>query len=283
MEILNEIKEVYIKVNKISLHTILVGEGKPLIFLHGFPDFWYGWKNLIPNLKEKFRLIIPDMRGYNLSDKPKGTQKYKIDHLVKDIKGLIEELGLQEPYVAGHDWGGVVTWALAEKYPNLIKKLIILNAPHPKIFEQQLRTNKAQQKASYYIFRFLKPNGEQFLFENEFKWLKLALFGSVVNKDAFDDFDKEQYLKAWSQPDAISCGVKYYKANPSFDDLTGRITIPTLVIHGMKDTALLPTILDGLDTYVKDLEILKVPKSSHWIMHDEPGLLTAKIIEFFNE
>ena len=280
MDILNDIQEKYITTNNITLHTIIIGKGRPLILLHGFPDFWYGWKSVIPELKDKFKLIIPDMRGYNLSDKPKGIQKYKMKYLIDDIKGLIEVLDLKKPFIAGHDWGGAVAWVFAEKYPELIQKLIILNSPHPKIFGKLLRTNKAQQKASYYIFQFLKPSGEQFLFEDDFKWLKIALFGGLVNKKALDDFDKEQYINAWSQPNAIISGVNYYKANPSNDDLDGIIEVPTLVVHGMKDVALLPVILEGLEKYVKDLIILKIPNSSHWVMHEEPHLISTKIIEF---
>ncbi|MEJ2293152.1 MAG: alpha/beta hydrolase [Candidatus Lokiarchaeota archaeon] len=283
MDIFNNIEEKYIKTNNITLHTIIIGKGRPLILLHGFPDFWYGWKGVIPELKTKFKLIIPDMRGYNLSDKPKGTQKYKMKYLIDDIKGLIDALNLEKPYLAGHDWGGVVAWGFAEKYPELIQKLVILNAPHPKIFASLLQSNKAQQKASSYIFQFLKPGGEQFLFEDDFKWLKFALFNSLENKNALNDFDKEYYLKAWSQPNAITSGVKYYKANASFDDFTGIIKVPTLVFHGMKDTALLPVILEGLEKYVEDLKILKIPNSSHWIMHEEPELVSTKIIEYLEK
>lgn len=280
MEIFNDIEEKYIKTNDITLHTIVIGKGRPVILLHGFPDFWYGWKGIIPELKTKFKLIIPDMRGYNLSDKPKGTQKYKMKYLIDDIKGLINALNLERPYLAGHDWGGVVAWGFAEKYPELIRKLIILNAPHLKIFASLLQTNKAQQKASSYIFQFLKPGGEQFLFEDDFRWLKFAVFNGLQNKKSLNDFDKEQYMKAWSQPDAIISGVNYYKANVSFDDFTGFINVPTMVFHGMKDTALLPVILEGVEKYVRDLKILKIPNSSHWIMHEEPHLISTKIIEF---
>ena len=280
MEIFNDIEEKYIKTNDITLHTIVIGNGRPLILLHGFPDFWYGWKGIIPQLKTKFKLIIPDMRGYNLSDKPKGIQKYKMKYLIDDIKGLINALNLERPYLAGHDWGGVVSWGFAEKYPELIRKLIILNAPHLKIFASLLQTNKAQQKASSYIFQFLKPGGEQFLFKDDFRWLKFAVFNGLQNKNALNDFDKDQYMKAWSQPDAIISGVNYYKANVSFDDFTGFINVPTLVFHGMKDAALLPVILEGVERYVRDLKVLKIPNSSHWVMHEEPQLISTKILEF---
>ncbi|MHA1321105.1 MAG: alpha/beta fold hydrolase, partial [Promethearchaeota archaeon] len=226
MELFDEIEEKLIETNGIKLHTVMIGEGPPLVLLHGFPDFWYGWKSVISGLKSDYKLIIPDMRGFNLSDKPKGVSNYKIELLIDDIKGLIESLNLGKVYLAGHDWGGAVAWAFAEKYPDMLQKLAILNAPHMKIFQQKLRTDKKQQKASFYIFEFLKPDREKFLFKDDYKWLKFAVFEGMINKKDFTDFDKEQYLKAWGQPGAILGGVNYYRANTSFKDSTGKITVP---------------------------------------------------------
>lgn len=281
MELFDEIEEKMVETNGIKLHTVMIGEGPPLVLLHGFPDFWYGWKSVIPGLKNDYKLIIPDMRGYNLSDKPKGVDNYKIEILMNDIKGLIESLGLESVFLAGHDWGGAVAWAFAEKYPELLRKVAILNSPHSKIFQQKLRNDKNQQKASFYIFEFLKPNGEKFLFENDYKWLKFAVFEGIINKSNFTDFDKEQYLNAWTQPGAILGGVNYYRANTSFKDLTGKIEIPTLVIHGMKDVAVLSSVLDGLSDYVNDLKIVRAENSSHWVMHDQPELVVSSFKEFF--
>ena len=281
MELLNEIEEKFVETNNIKLHTIVIGEGPPLVLLHGFPDFWYGWKSVITSLKKYYKLIIPDMRGYNLSDKPEGVEKYKIEILVEDIKGLIESLSLGKVFLAGHDWGGVVAWAFAEKYPELLQKLAILNAPHMKIFQQKLRTDKKQQKASFYIFEFLKPEGEKFLFKDDYKWLKFAVFEGMKNKSNLTDFDKEQYLSAWTQPGAILGGVNYYRANVSFDDWTGKIAVPTLVIHGMKDSAVLSSVLNGLSDYVDDLKIVRAENSSHWVMHDQPELVVSSFKEFF--
>jgi len=281
MELLNEIEEKFVETNNIKLHTIVIGEGPPLVLLHGFPDFWYGWKSVITSLKKYYKLIIPDMRGYNLSDKPEGVEKYKIEILVEDIKGLIESLSLGKVFLAGHDWGGVVAWAFAEKYPELLQKLAILNAPHMKIFQQKLRTDKKQQKASFYIFEFLKPDGEKFLFKDDYKWLKFAVFEGMKNKSNLTDFDKEQYLSAWTQPGAILGGVNYYRANVSFDDWTGKIAVPTLVIHGMKDSAVLSSVLNGLSDYVDDLKIVRAENSSHWVMHDQPELVVSSFKEFF--
>ncbi|MHA1479297.1 MAG: alpha/beta fold hydrolase [Promethearchaeota archaeon] len=281
MELFDEIEEKLIETNGIKLHTVMIGEGPPLVLLHGFPDFWYGWKSVISGLKSDYKLIIPDMRGFNLSDKPKGVSNYKIELLIGDIKGLIESLNLGKVYLAGHDWGGAVAWAFAEKYPDMLQKLAILNAPHMKIFQQKLRTDKKQQKASFYIFEFLKPDGEKFLFKDDYKWLKFAVFEGMINKKEFTDFDKEQYLKAWRQPGAILGGVNYYRANTSFKDSTGKITVPTLVIHGMKDIAVLPSVLDELSNYVSDLKVIRAENASHWVMHDVPELIISSFKEFF--
>jgi len=280
MDLFKEIEEVYIDTHGIKLHTIVIGSGEPIILLHGFPEFWYCWKSVIPELKENFKLIIPDMRGYNLSDKPNDVKKYKMEFLIGDIKGLIEELNLKRVYLAGHDWGGVVAWAFAEKYPNLLKKLIILNAPHPKIFQKRLRTDKKQQEASSYIFEFLKPQAEKKLYEDDYRRLKKAVFEDMCSKTNFTEFDKEKYIEAWSQPGAILGGVNYYRANTNFDELTGIIEVPTLIIWGMKDVALLPQQLEGLSDYVKNLKIVRSENSSHWITHDDPDLIISSIKEF---
>ena len=277
-ELFDEIEERYINANGVKLHTILVGTGKPLLLLHGFPDFWYGWKNVIIGLKDKYKLIIPDLRGFNLSEKPTGVKHYNMNILVEDIRSLSEELDLGKFNLAGHDWGGVVAWVFAEKYPEILEKLIILNAPHPKIFQDKLRTDKAQQKASYYIFEFLKPEGEKFLFEDDSKWLKRALFSSVKT-----ELDRQKYIEAWSQPDAIISGVNYYRANLSFNEWTGVINVPTLIIWGMKDVALLPQLLEGLSEFVNNYKIVKSKNSSHWIMHDDPELVNLSIHKFLED
>ncbi|MFW9818292.1 MAG: alpha/beta fold hydrolase [Candidatus Thorarchaeota archaeon] len=278
MQNLNKIEKEFIETNGIKLHTIIVGSGEPVILLHGFPEFWYCWSKVIPLLKDDFKLIIPDMRGYNLSDKPMGVENYNIEILVEDIKGLAEQIGINKFNLVGHDWGGALSWIFAEKYPELLNKLIILNAPHPKIFSEKLRTDKQQQKASFYIFEFYKPNGETFIIENGYERLREFVFTK-----SFSDFDKKQYLKAWAQPGAIEGGVNYYRANTSFKNWTGIIEIPTLVLWGMKDLFLTPQLLDGLSNYVQDLRIEKNEEASHWITHDVPEFVSSKIREFIQD
>ena len=280
-EWLNELEERFIDVNGISLHTVIIGNGKPLVLLHGFPEFWYSWRHLIPQLKTDFQLIIPDLRGYNLSDKPDGVDNYHIDLLVSDVIGIIESLGFEEVYLAGHDWGGVLAWCVAEKHPNFISKLVILNAPHLKIFQDLLKNNQEQQKASYYIFEFLKPEEENNLIRDDCKRLQTALIAGLSNNPKLTEIDKERIRAAWDQPGTLLAGVNYYRANLDYKDWTGMIHVPTLVIHGMKDTAILPVVLNGLKEYVKELQIVRDENSGHTVMSDNPQLVINEFRAFF--
>jgi len=268
----DEIEERYIETNGIKLHTVIIGSGEPLVLLHGFPDFWFGWKKLIPLIKDRYQLIIPDMRGYNLSDKPEGVENYRIELLIEDVIGLIDHFGFESVYLAGHDWGGVLSWFIAEKYPNKIKKLAIINGPHMKIFQSKLKNDEAQKKASSYISRFLQPDSEKIILANNFQVLRGGL------KE-----DEDKYLAAWSQPGSITCGINYYRANMEYDDWSGIIKMPTLVIHGMKDGAILPGVLDGLDKFVQNLKIVRAEELRHSAQKEDPQMVASEFINFFVE
>ena len=283
MENFQGMEEKYIKINGISIHIMIIGVGEPLILLHGFPDFWYGWKNVINELKDDFTLIIPDMRGYNKSDKPEGVENYDIDILVDDIKALCEYLKLEKINIAGHDWGGIVAWVFAEQHPSLLDKLIILNAPHPKIFHETILNDKKQRRASSYVFQFQTEGGEQFLIDNNYQVLELTIFGTIRNKKSFTENDKDLYHEAWAQPNAIISGVNYYKAFAKGHRGSGIITVPTLILWGMKDIYLLPIQLENLPKYVNNLKIIKSEIASHWIMHDDSALVIKEIREFIKK
>ena len=264
----------------IKLHTMIIGSGEPLMLLHGFPDFWYGWKHVILGLKDEFKLIVPDTRGINLSDKPEAVENYTSDMLVEDIKILSEKLNLGKFTLIGHDWGGAISWAFASKYPTLLKKLVVLDAPHPKVFRKKLQNNAKQRRSSGYMFELLKPGGEQSLLKNDMMGLKASVFGTARKKGAFTEEDKRLYIESWSRPNSILCGVNYYRANTGIQKSTGFIEVPTLVMHGMKDNFVRPVVLEGLEEHVKDLKIVKLERASHWVMHDAPELVCSNIKEF---
>ncbi|MFX1274977.1 MAG: alpha/beta fold hydrolase [Promethearchaeota archaeon] len=283
MELFKEIEEQYVETNGIKLHTIISGKGNPVILLHGFPEFWYGWKNIILGLKDDFKLIVPDMRGYNRSGKPKGYENYTLDIIIEDIKGLSEQLNLGKFVLVGHDWGGVVAWAFAEKHPELLTKLIILNSPNPATFRKSIKESGSQRKASGYITQITAPDGEENLLKNNCEMLRATVFMTASNKNGYTEFDKEKYIEAWTQPGAIAGGINYYKANSDLSKWTGVINVPTLVIWGMKDVFLLPSLLDHLDEFVNDLMIIKSEKASHWINNDDPELVISSIKSFIND
>jgi pimeloyl-ACP methyl ester carboxylesterase len=281
MEIFEQMEEKYIECyGGVKLHTMMIGAGEPLILLHGFPDFWYGWKNVILGLKDKFKLIVPDTRGINLSSKPEGVENYSLDYLVEDIKILSEKLNLSMFTLVGHDWGGAIAWAFAYKYPGLLKKLVIIDSAHPKIFRKYIKKNPKQRRSSGYMRVLLKPGGEQSLFKNDMMGPKAAVFGTARKKGAFTEEDKQLYIESWSQPNSLLCAVNYYRANRNITQSVGFIEVPTLVIHGMKDNFVRPLVLEGLPELVKDLKIVKVEHSSHWVMHDAPELVCSNIKEF---
>ncbi|MHA2260081.1 MAG: alpha/beta fold hydrolase [Promethearchaeota archaeon] len=302
-ELFDEIEEVYVETNGIKLHTVLIGSGKPLILLHGFPDFWYGWKDIMLGLKDEYRLIVPDMRGYNLSDKPEGIQNYSLEFLINDIKGLSESLKLGKFYLVGHDWGGPIAWAFAGMFPELLEKLILINGPHPLVIRDLIAKDTDQRNASSYIFEFIKPDSADKLMENDFQILKAVLnmdfqnLAGLLRGSGIDDiseipkrekslskFDEEKYVEAWSQPGAVNAGLDYYRASVTEqligDRWNGEINIPTLVIHGMDDVALTPKILNGLEDYVKDLKIVKIEDASHWVMVDAPDIVNSSIKKY---
>jgi pimeloyl-ACP methyl ester carboxylesterase len=281
LEIIEQMEEKYIECyGGVKLHTMMIGEGEPLILLHGFPDFWYGWKNVILGLYNDFKLIVPDTRGINLSTKPEGVDNYLVEYLVEDIKILSEKLNLSLFTLVGHDWGGAIAWAFSYKYPELLKKLVIIDAPHPKIFRDRIKKNPKQRRSSGYMYELLKPGGEQSLIKNDMMGLKAAVFGTARKKGVFTEEDKKLYIKAWSQPNALLCAVNYYRANRRMTESAGYIEVPTLVIQGMKDNFVRPLTLEGLGELVKDLEIVKVERSSHWVMHDAPEIVCSSIKEF---
>jgi pimeloyl-ACP methyl ester carboxylesterase len=231
------------------------------------------------------------MRGYNTSDKPGDVNQYRMNCLTGDVKGLIQALGEDKVVLAGHDWGGIVAWAFAMRYPEYLSRLIILNAPHPTIFARELQNNPEQQKASEYIKMFRSPRAEEILSRDNYKYLRTAVFEGSMDPSRFSEEDRFAYLKAWSQPGALTGGLNYYRASPLLDTSKAaagggngsaleKVKVPTLVIWGEKDIALTTGLLNGLDTCVESLEIKRVPEATHWVQHDSPEIVNRHIREF---
>jgi pimeloyl-ACP methyl ester carboxylesterase len=285
----------YADVNGVRLHYATAGQGKLIMFAHGFPEFWYAWKAQLAEFARDHQVVALDMRGYNLSSKPAAVEQYAVRHLVEDLRALAEALGHRRLILVGHDWGGATAWAFAIKHPEWLEKLVIINAPHPAVFARELRENPAQQEASEYMLWFRGATAEPLLSADGFARLEQAVLADLLARGAFTEADRRAYLEAWAQPGALTGGLNYYRAArvgpPARDGgpVTGTVgefagdttvRVPTLVLWGERDRALLTGNLDGLEHYVPDLTIRRIPDGTHWLVHEQPALVNRLIRDF---
>jgi len=275
------------------------GASRLIIFLHGFPEFWYAWREQLVEFGRDYFAVAPDMRGYNLSSKPAEIERYEISQLVGDVRALVEHLqpshaGAKKCFLVGHDWGGVVAWAAAIACPDVVEKLVIINSPHPGIFQRELAENPVQQQASQYMLMFRSPEAEAMLSANNFALFQEGILGEGLRRGYFTEADRRAYVEAWSQPGALTGGLNYYRAArigppsgtgdeasrmklnfPSLD-----VKAPTLVIWGEKDPYLLTGNLNGLDRYVPNLRVERIPDGTHWVVPEKPALVNSLIRGF---
>ncbi|MGH7325529.1 MAG: alpha/beta fold hydrolase [Candidatus Rokuibacteriota bacterium] len=292
------LRHEYADVNGIRLHYVTAGAGPLVVFAHGFPEFWYAWKRQLLEFARDHQAVAPDLRGYNLSAKPAGLESYRASHMVDDLRALADHLGHRRFVLVGHDWGGVVAWAFAMAHPDRLARLVIVNAPHPAIYAREVAENPAQQTASQYMLLLRSPEAEAQLAADGFAMLRERFLGRRLWQERFTDEDRRAYLEAWSQPGALTGGVNYYRAArvgpPSGEDApagatfgvdTARalVTVPTLVIWGERDRALLTGNLDELDRCVPQLTIHRIPDGSHWVIHEQPDEVSTVIRKFIAE
>lgn len=276
-------------VNGVNLHFVVAGSGPLIILLHGFPEFWFSWRHQIPVLAEHYTVIALDMRGYNESDKPRRVSDYQISTLVEDVVQLMRSLGAERATIVGHDWGGVVAWQMAFRHPQLINKLIILNAPHPRLFLQHLITNPRQLRRSWYVFVVQLPYlPEAAIKFNNYQLIERVFRQSAVHPECFSDEIIEQYQQAAHRANGHFGGLNYYRAagRRGPRDLTKPnpvIQMPTLVIWGEQDVALGKELNHNLKHYVSDLTLRYIPDASHWVQQDAPQLVNQYILNFLGQ
>lgn len=274
--------------NGVRLHVARAGDGPLMIFLHGFPEYWAMWRPLLEHFGARgWCAVAPDLRGYNLSEKPAAVEAYRAKHLVADVLGLAAHYTKDTFVLVAHDWGGAVAWSVAIQHPERLSRLVMLNSPHPFIFWRELCNNPAQQKASEYMNLFRLAKAERVLAENGYARL-LGAFSDL------DDASRKALVEAWSQPGALTGGLNYYRASPLYpptsDDPGAKklqlrpedfmVRVPTLVVWGERDTALLPGCLEGLDQVVPDLKLVRVPEASHWIARQRTDVVIREIEAF---
>jgi pimeloyl-ACP methyl ester carboxylesterase len=298
--------------NGIRLHCAVDGAGPLVLLLHGFPECWYSWRHQIAALAPRFRVVAPDLRGYNQSDKPSEVRAYALSELVADVRGLIEAFGERAAVIVGHDWGGGVAWTFAMEHPEMTRRLVVMNCPHPAIFMQHLQNNWRQLARSWYMFFFQIP------------WLPEALLGlrrarpvadairrSSVRQDSITADDLECLRDAASEPGALRSAINYYRAlfrgpearaawprwlrrfvhgdrpvpgaRERLEDWP-KITAPTLLIWGENDLALGKELTLGMEPLIAaPFEIKYIPLCGHWVQQEQPAVVNGYLLDFLGD
>ena len=285
----------YLKLdNGITLHTALNGSGQPILFVHGFPEFWYEWRGQLEAFSADHLCIAPDLRGFNLSDKPPRVEDYRARKVVEDLRLLLRALDQGPAIVVAHDWGGAAAWGLAALHPECVKKLVIINSPHPVVFARELRDNPAQRQASEYMNLFRSEKAERVMSEDNCRrMLRMSVEQWGGNGGDASPAVRAAYLASWMVPGALTGALNYYRASRLYPRKSGEppievdekfplLSMPVLVIWGERDEFLLTGNLDGLDAYAKDLKIERIPDASHWVVHERPQQVNDLIRAFMH-
>lgn len=281
----SELRDGYAEVGDQRLHYVETGEGPLVILLHGFPEFWYGWRlQLKPLAAAGFRVVAPDLRGYNLSSKPDGVAAYASDQLVADISGLIRERGAESAHLVGHDWGGTVAWDLAMSHPEVVDRLAILNAAHPRKLSEGLH-HPGQLRKSWYFFFFDLPDlPESVVHANHWHFFRHFLHDA---QPAYTQEEMDRYVEAWSQPGAASGMINYYRSSVRASqkkalEALRPINARTLVIWGERDRYLSPDLAEPDHDDVPNLDrVERLPDASHWVHHDAAEPVNQLLTGFF--
>jgi pimeloyl-ACP methyl ester carboxylesterase len=270
--------------------------GPALILLHGFPESHRTWRGLVPLLQDRYRLIMPDQRGFAGSDAPQDKDEYKTDKIVADLFALVDRLGLEDFTLVGHDWGGAVAWAAALRNDPRLKRLVIINAPHPVIFQKSLIEDNAQRAASQYITAFRAPGFEKVVEAMGWETFFEKSFSGHVDLALIPPAERAEYIAEWSQPGVFNAMLNWYRAAavmvpppsvtvPLPDFLLRafpKVAVPTLVVWGLRDKALLPLQLEGLETLVERLTIVRVEDAGHFLPWEKPEAVAAPLRSFLD-
>ncbi len=294
-------ESILFELGDIKLHAKCAGDpaAPVMLFLHGFPEYWAAWEPVAQKFTEDYLVVLPDQRGFNLSSKPTAVEDYDTKHLVADMLALINEISPERPIIlCGHDWGAAVAYAFAMHHPERIEKLVIVNGVHPITFQRALLAGGQQTKASQYMNRLREPGMDKILSANNYSKL-LAMLQNPPLHDWLSDELRQGYVDAWSQPGALEAMLNWYCGSPMIvpgmndapvamkltESMLERyhISMPHLLIWGMKDIALLPEAREGLEQFCADLSIVEIDDGDHWVIHSHPDKVAAEIRQFMGK
>jgi pimeloyl-ACP methyl ester carboxylesterase len=272
-------------------------DGEAILLLHGFPESHRTWRGVAPDLARDFRVIAPDQRGFGASDKPEGVEAYRTDRILEDLIALADTLGLRRFTLVGHDWGGAVAWLAALKHPDRLSRLVIVNAPHPLVFQKSLFDDPAQRAASQYINAFRNPMMEKGIEAMGLETFFSKTFASHADVSLLSEEERQAYLDDWGAPGAMTAMLNWYRASEIVVPTVGeeapapawtkapfpRIGVPTLVLWAMRDTALLPVQLHGLNDLVEDLRLVTIPDAGHFVPWEQSQTVATAIRDFMHD
>jgi pimeloyl-ACP methyl ester carboxylesterase len=286
-------------VTGVTLNVVMAGprDGEPILFLHGFPESHRTWRHQLDGLSDRYRVYAPDQRGFAASDKPEGVENYETDRIVADVMALADALGLDDFTLAGHDWGGAVAWTAALTHPSRVKRLVIVNAPHPLVFQRSLIDDPAQREASQYIRFFRSPAAEAGIAAMGPEGFLDRVLARHADVGRLSEEDRRHYLDDWSQPGVLTTMLNWYRASKIVVPEPGeeaamplwthapfpKLKMPVLVVWGLRDAALLPVQLDGLHEQIEDLRLVTSSEAGHFITWEEPDTVTGAIRDFMAE
>ena len=276
----------FAQIGDVRLHYAKAGTGEKLVvLLHGFPEFWYCWRNQLEDLSDEYTVVAPDLRGYNLSEKPGRVEDYRIEKLVADVANLIEHFGRRRAFVVGHDWGALVAWAFAQRRREMVEKLAALQVPPPAAWRANFTLK--QLRASWYMFFFQIPAVPEWLLSlNDYDFLTRTL-KSLSRQRVFDQADFAAYKKSWSQPFALTGAINYYRANVFQNLFTkqssrGKIKVPTLFIYGEGEKAIVHETARGVERFVEaPYSELRIPNAGHWVQQEAATEVNQALRKFF--
>jgi pimeloyl-ACP methyl ester carboxylesterase len=274
--------EGYLTTNGVRLHYVAAGSGPLTLLLHGYPEFWYSYRYQLPALASTQRVVALDLRGYNLSDKP--TTGYDIATLCEDLRGAIEALGERQAEIVGHDWGGVLAWALAIRAPEYVRRLLILNAPHPATFQRTFYSPGQWLRSAYVGFFQLEGIAEDALARDNYALIRRTFRAADRERAWLTDADIQRYVDAIARPGALTAALSYYRQvvrrGPGIIGPARVITAPTLILWGELDPYLGIKSLDGLERWVDDLRVQRFATAGHWLNQQEPAHVNEALLEF---
>lgn len=268
--------EGYVDSSGVKIHYVTMGSGPLVVMLHGFPDFWYTWREQMPALAKHFQVVAIDLRGYNKSDQPEGVDNYAMDKLVGDVEAVVRHFQREKAVIVGHDWGGIIAWTFAMRHPDRTDRLVILNLPHPKGLLRELANNPDQQKASQYARNFQQPDAAA-------KLVPFTLAFWVKDPEA-----RKKYIEAFGRS-SVEAMLNYYKANYPREPYTDNadfppVKCPVLMFHGLKDQALLPGALNDTWKWLEnELTLVTIPSAGHFVQQDASEVVTRHMVRWLSE